>query len=473
MSEAVPPGDGPHGPADLIEVSVGNRNHAAARTAEGRTERTGLLGGGDHVIEVGVGARPARLMQPIVHRVGQQGTIALERRQHPLGDPAEVEDRILARGTARHPPARWPIAAMHPRAAVVDGGDAEAAVQGRGQVVAMPFQREGELEDPLPGHAQPAQFRAKDDPGDDGGGAAPQATADRHLVADGKFEPLERAAPSIEGLLGRAGEQVATGERHLARALALPDDRRLFGLARGDVEVQVERQGEDVETRSEVGRRRRHPDRGGSRHYSLNASCNAATASLTRSTSMMQVMRISEVEIISMLMPRSDRVRNMEAATPACPRMPLPTTDTLASPFWASTVRAPMSAATPSRMRFACRASVIETVNDMSVIPSWLAVCTMTSAAMSASASGAKMAAAIPGRSGTPTTERRATCSSCAIPRTRFRSSMIASSEQMMVPGPAWKLERTWSSIENASAISIARGCITRAPALASSSISG
>ena len=86
---------------------------------------------------------------------------------------------------------------------------------------------------------------------------------------------------------------------------------------------------------------------------------------------------------------------------------------------------------------------------------------------------GAKIAAAIPGRSGTPTTESLATCSSCAIPRTRLRSSMIASSEQMMVPLALRKLERTCKSIPNASAISIERGCMTRAPALASSSISG
>src|ERR1700674_1959540 len=96
----------------------------------------------------------------------------------------------------------------------------------------------------------------------------------------------------------------------------------------------------------------------------------------------------------------------------------------------------------------ALRLPADDTVNDMSVTPSWLAVCTITSAAMSASASGAKMAAAMPGRSGTPTTESRATCSSWAIPRTRFRSSMIVASELMIVPGPAWKLDRTCNSIE-------------------------
>ena len=151
----------------------------------------------------------------------------------------------------------------------------------------------------------------------------------------------------------------------------------------------------------------------------------------------MHVMRTSDEEIISMLIRWSDSALNIVAATPGWPRIPLPITETLARPFWASTVRAPISLATPPRMRSAWRPSADDTVNDMSVTPSWLAVWTMTSAAISASARGAKIDAAMPGRSGTPTTESRATCSSCAMPRTRFRSSMIASSEQMMVPGPA------------------------------------
>src|SRR3982074_393384 len=117
---------------------------------------------------------------------------------------------------------------------------------------------------------------------------------------------------------------------------------------------------------------------------------------------MMQVMRTPDGEIISMLMACSDSVRNMVAATPGCPRMPLPITETFARPFWARMVRAPISFAIPLRMRSACRPSADDTVKDMSVTPSWLAVCTITSAAMSASARGGKIAAATPGPGGTP-----------------------------------------------------------------------
>ena len=65
-----------------------------------------------------------------------------------------------------------------------------------------------------------------------------------------------------------------------------------------------------------------------------------------------------------------------------------------------------------------------ETVNDMSVMPSapldWAIVSTL----MLASASGWKIAAATPGRSGTRTSVMRATSRSCAMPRTLRRISM-------------------------------------------------
>src|SRR5690606_28798592 len=56
--------------------------------------------------------------------------------------------------------------------------------------------------------------------------------------------------------------------------------------------------------------------------WSPKASCNAATASSIRSARMTQVMRIVEVEIISMSMPRPASVRNMRAATPGWDFMP-------------------------------------------------------------------------------------------------------------------------------------------------------
>jgi hypothetical protein len=192
---------------------------------------------------------------------------------------------------------------MHAHAAVFDHSDAEATVERGCQVVTMAFERDGELEEPLRRHSQAAQFRAQGDPGDDTGGTAPEAAADRDVVLNAKLEPGQRGAPSRKRLLGCADDQVLAVERHFPGALALPRDRRCRRFARLDREVQVERQGEHIEARSEVGRRCRDPHRGAFGHYSLNASCRAATASLTFFASMMQVMRTSDVEIISMLMP--------------------------------------------------------------------------------------------------------------------------------------------------------------------------
>src|SRR5439155_10544140 len=192
-----------------------------------------------------------------------------------------------------------------------------------------------------------------------------EAAPDRQLVMDTKRDTLERTAPSGKRLLRRAHDQVPPVEWDLAHALTRPLDGCRWCLPRRDLEMEIERQGENVKARSEVGRRCRHPDRRGFRHYSLNASCSAATASLMWSAWMMQVMRTSEAEIISMLMPRSERARNIVAATPGWPRMPLPTTATLASPFWDSTARAPISPATPLRICSACRPSAEATVKDM------------------------------------------------------------------------------------------------------------
>jgi hypothetical protein len=52
----------------------------------------------------------------------------------------------------------------------------------------------------------------------------------------------------------------------------------------------------------------------GSAFSSSKAACSARTASATRSSAMMQVIRISEVEMSSMLMLASVRARNMRAA---------------------------------------------------------------------------------------------------------------------------------------------------------------
>ena len=67
---------------------------------------------------------------------------------------------------------------------------------------------------------------------------------------------------------------------------------------------------------------------------SPNAVCTTRIACCSESDRMTTEMRISEVEIISMLMPASDSARNNCADTPALVRMPAPTTASL--PIWSS-----------------------------------------------------------------------------------------------------------------------------------------
>src|SRR5438874_2328024 len=61
---------------------------------------------------------------------------------------------------------------------------------------------------------------------------------------------------------------------------------------------------------------------------SSNALCSARTASSMYFSSISTEILISDVEIIWMLMPSSDSVRNIVLAMPTCERMPTPTTET-------------------------------------------------------------------------------------------------------------------------------------------------
>ena len=88
-----------------------------------------------------------------------------------------------------------------------------------------------------------------------------------------------------------------------------------------------------------------------------------------------------------------------------------------------------------------------------------------------ASPNGPKIDAATPGWSGTRRIVTLATSVSCAMARTFWRISILFCLA-MIVPGSLSNVDRTRISIEYASPISTARGCITRAPAEASSSIS-
>lgn len=99
--------------------------------------------------------------------------------------------------------------------------------------------------------------------------------------------------------------------------------RRLPGRLYVPEGVQQPPQADDPDARDAVeadpiGRaglqRERHGGDYSSACSSLKASCSALTASAVRSPSMMQVIRISEVVIISMLIPRSASARNIRAA---------------------------------------------------------------------------------------------------------------------------------------------------------------
>ena len=111
---------------------------------------------------------------------------------------------------------------------------------------------------------------------------------------------------------------------------------------------------------------------------------------------------MGEVEIIWMLIPSSDRMRNIRAAIPDSVFMPIPTTDTLAMPLSTETPPASTSAATASASEMARSTDAVGTVNEMSVVPSWETFWTIMSTLMPAAASGSKREAATPGVSGTP-----------------------------------------------------------------------
>src|SRR5439155_22344879 len=64
---------------------------------------------------------------------------------------------------------------------------------------------------------------------------------------------------------------------------------------------------------------------------SSNAACRARSAVSSSSSAIMQVIRTSEVEIISMFTPASASVPNMRAAYPGALCSPAPTIETLAT----------------------------------------------------------------------------------------------------------------------------------------------
>ena len=129
-------------------------------------------------------------------------------------------------------------------------------------------------------------------------------------------------------------------------------------------------------------------------------------------------MRISEVEIISMLTPASASAWKNVAVMPGEERMPAPTMETL--PTLSSYCRRskPISSLSRARAVMAVWPSARGSVNEMSVsaVAAAETFCTIMSMLIWASASARKMAAASPTLSGTPTTVTLASLRSCATP---------------------------------------------------------
>ena len=143
-----------------------------------------------------------------------------------------------------------------------------------------------------------------------------------------------------------------------------------------------------------------------------------------------------------MLIPRSESVSNIEAATPGLVRMPAPMTLTRAMPVSDETPAAPSSAtSSPTRARQRSSSSW-GTVNEMSVTPWSEVFWTIMSTFTSRSASARNTRAATPGRSGTPAIVILASDRSWVTAET-MACSMSGTSSSTHVPSCQVKAERT------------------------------
>ena len=162
----------------------------------------------------------------------------------------------------------------------------------------------------------------------------------------------------------------------------------------------------------------------------------------------------------------------MVVATPVWVRMPIPTTEILAtSASWVTDV-APTSLPASSAARRVSGRSPLATVKLTSVIPPVETFWTIMSTTMFAAAIVRKMAWTTPGRSGTPRIVIRASSLASAAPVTGTPSRRASCSPTIQVPGASENELRTWIGTPYFLANSIDRECITPAPRLASSSIS-
>ena len=150
-------------------------------------------------------------------------------------------------------------------------------------------------------------------------------------------------------------------------------------------------------------------------------------------------------------MPRSASVSNIFAAMPALERMPMPTALTFTTSVSVTTSSKPIASFAFSSSATAWASDPVGTVNvsvlDLPVpAPLW----TIMSTLMLALASGAKIAATVPGLSGRPVSVTLASFLSWAIPVTScfsMSSSSILSSPTISVPGLSSNDERTCSAM--------------------------
>ncbi len=103
-----------------------------------------------------------------------------------------------------------------------------------------------------------------------------------------------------------------------------------------------------------------------------------------------------------MFTPASPRQAKSRDATPACDRIPIPTTLSFATPVVAAMADAPISGTSEASIFSASARSSLCKVKDTSVVPLLEAFCTIMSTLTFAAEMAEKIFPAQPGRSGTP-----------------------------------------------------------------------
>ena len=203
---------------------------------------------------------------------------------------------------------------------------------------------------------------------------------------------------------------------------------------------------------------------------SPNAVCTARTASSSRSARVTTEMRISEVEIISMLTPALASALKNVAETPGCERMPAPTSESL--PIWSSywieakPDRRPGSSAGPAPPVCAVGLGAGERDVGQAGVGGRDVLDDHVDVDLGVGAAPGRSAAALPGWSGTPTTVTLASLRSWATPAMIGASTASPSAgwSVTMVPSFAEKELRTWMGMSKRRAYSTLRRCSTLEP---------